>query len=227
MWKKFGLGLVLLFAPTVAGAATMMEFFLQEDNGTNGGLLTCCDFNRSTIFGDFFINMTGAARPSLSGPGVLELSLNVESLVPTSSGVSHTLIVTVAALGDTDPHGNVAWISAFATTSLTAGWSLTEETFINPRNGIFNGTLVGGTLLQLPGFATTLTVFNPGAGPYSETGRYTIVTNGFAGATTSTINLSGIPVAPVPGPIVGAGLPGLILAGGGLLGWWRRRKKIS
>jgi hypothetical protein len=116
--------------------------------------------------------------------------------------------------------------SSFTENLLPDGWTVQVDTFLDPADGIFTTAIpLSSHLFRAsdPAFHQTVQA-DPGNGFYSVTARFTITANDVVGISNTTAEIAFVAVS-VPAPIAGAGLPGLILAGGGLLGWWRRRNQ--
>jgi hypothetical protein len=171
---------------------------------------------------DNFVVQAGViGQPILSLPGVLfSDTIDARSITP---GVA-TLQVLVTSTNNTAFQPVIPFISGLTENLILGGGTVTMQAWVDAANTPF-------AIPGVPGAITPPTVFNTidseqfttnaavGPGPYAVTARY-IFTSGPGGFSTSTISIQA-----VPGPIVGAGLPGLLAACGGLFALARRRRR--
>jgi hypothetical protein len=115
------------------------------------------------------------------------------------------------------------------TVNLSPGVRLTAGNYLL---FMFNRNYLGIPGYTGPGSGHQVVVFAPSSQtPLQDGDRYLDNRSGPGYYLNSDVSISAGRVTPhptaVPGPAIGAGLPGLIAACGGLLAWWRRKRRAQ
>jgi hypothetical protein len=163
-----------------------------------------------------FNDISGTGSPPLNLPALL--GSNSFDATSTTAG---TIFIWITESGITAPSSGIApFASTLTSNTLTGdGTLLTLSTYYDAGDAVFSdATLLGTHDFTGSGVANTQTNVGLTGNPFSITALYKVTTFG-NGSANATINVA------VPGPILGAGLPGLLAACGGLMALARRRRR--
>ena len=179
------------------------------------------------------IQLTG----SLNGGGVMIDNVWCVDIfdVLQASGLYNIVPLTTAGVGGSNPTLTTAQINAMGTLMLK-GNALTPGDGEGPLSSVAFQLAIwsveyGGTLLDnanlIPNLQTLVgtLVTNAEFGGIWYDPNATV--NLFDAAPTNQVLAQGVDIAAVPGPVAGAGLPGLIAGCFGLAGLARRRRKTT
>jgi hypothetical protein len=155
-----------------------------------------------------------------------------------STGVADTIRLYYNFQGVTSSSTQLVFPTIFqASEGVPPGFSVSEQIYVCANGHTFCDDYVvgGGTLIGMTTWTSVGTLFTQFAAtvPATTFNMDLVFTVVSAGGTGQLGDVAGAilaqpdPPNPVPGPIVGAGLPGLVAGMFGLWGWRRRKTSLS